>query len=188
MIIGKIIFRSLLDKGEKILMVAHVHPFLVYPRLLKVMLFGLLIPAGAYFLFPPLLPIWLGWGILGVLLFSYRFIQWYLDAWIITDSSVIDYEWKSPFEQATNRIEYGNIDGISNEIRGFWGTMLRFGNIQITHVNGKPLILVNVAAPRKVERFIMEHQQNFMHNQGFEDHAKLKDMIAKLLRSNNKSN
>lgn len=186
MILDKIIFRNLLDKGEKILMVAHVHPFIVYPQLLRVVFFGMLIPAGAYFLFPPLWTIWLAWGVLGVVLFGYRFMQWYLDAWIVTNSSVIDHEWNSPFDQSTNRIEYGNIDGISNEIKGFWGTMLRYGNIQITHVSGSPLILENVASPRKVERFIMEHQQTFIHNQGFEDHAKLKDMLTKLLRSSGK--
>lgn len=186
MIIDKILFRHLLDKGEKILMVAHVHPFLVYPQLLRVMFFGLLMPAGAYYLFPMLWTIWIAWAALGLVLFAYRVLQWYLDAWIVTNSSVIDYEWKTPFTQSTNRIEYGNIDGITNEVRGFWGTVLRFGNIQITHVSGTPLILQNVASPRKVERFIMEHQQNFLQEQGFSDQAKLKDMLVKLLRSANK--
>lgn len=186
MILDKILFRSLLDEGEKILMVAHVHPFVVYSILLKVVFFGLLMPAGGYFLFPLLWTIWAIWAALGTMLFFYRFMQWYLDAWIVTNTSVIDYEWASPFSQSTNRIEYGNIDGISNEIRGFWGTILRFGNIQITHVSGSPLILENVASPRKVERFIMENQQKFAHQQGMQDHESLKELLTKLLRSNNK--
>ncbi|MFA6024666.1 MAG: hypothetical protein WC777_05735 [Candidatus Gracilibacteria bacterium] len=186
MIIDKILFRSLLDKDEKILMVAHVHPFIVYAQLLKAMFFGMLIPAGGYYLFPPLWAIWLAWAVIGALLFAYRFLQWYLDAWIVTNLSVIDYEWESPFSQSTNRIEYGNIDGITNETKGFWGTVFRFGNIQITHVSGSPLILESVASPRKVERFIMEHQQKFVQNQSFDDHAKLKDLLTKLLRSSAK--
>lgn len=183
MILDRILFRHLLDKDEKLLMVAHVHPFMIYAQLLRVMFAGILVPALAYYLFPPLYPIWLVWALLGVILFSYRVLQWYLDAWVITNLSVIDFEWESPFTQSTNRIEYGNIDGITNEIKGFWGTIFRFGNIQITHVSGTPLILNNVASPRKVERFIMEHQQNFVHQQGFSDQAKLKELLTKLLRS-----
>lgn len=183
MIIDKILFRTLLDKGEKLLMVAHVHPFIVYPQLLKVIFVGILVPAIAYYLFPPLWSIWAVWGGLGVVLFIYRILQWYLDAWLVTNVSVIDYEWESPFSQSTNRIEYGNIDGITNEIKGFWGTIFRFGNIQITHVSGTPLILKNVASPRKVERFIMAHQTNFLQQQGFSDQAQLKDLLTKLLRS-----
>ena len=187
MIIDKILFRSLLDKGEKILMVAHVHPFLVYGHLFKVLFIGLLLPGGAYYLFPPLWPIWLTWSALGILLFSYRLLQWYLDAWIVTNLGVIDHEWNSFFDQNTNRIEYGNIDGITNEIKGFWGTVFRFGNIQITHISGNPLILQNVASPRKVERFVLEHQQKFVKEQSFDDHSKLKDLLTKLLRDSHKS-
>ncbi len=183
MIIDKILFRHLLDEGEKLLMVAHVHPFMVYAQLLKVMFVGILVPALAYYLFPPLLTIWVVWVAVGVLLFIYRVLQWYLDAWLVTNVSVIDYEWESPFTRSTNRIEYGNIDGITNEVKGFWATIFRFGNIQITHVSGTPLILQNVASPRKVERFIMEHQSEFLHKQGFSDQAKLKDLLTKLLRS-----
>lgn len=187
MILDKIFFNHLLDKGEKILRVAHVHPFIIYSQLARILFFGLLIPAVAYYLFPPLFVIWFTWVGLGLLLLIYRFMQWYLDAWVITNLSVIDHEWNSPFDTSTNRIEYGNIDGITNEIRGFWGTMLRFGNIQITHVSGSPLILENVANPRKIERFILEHQQKFAREQNFDDHAKLKDLLTKLLRENRKS-
>lgn len=187
MIIDKILFRHLLDKGERIIKVAHVHPFIVYPQLFKVMFVGILIPMGAYILFPPLYVIWLTWGGIGALLFCYRILQWYMDAWIVTNLAVINHEWNSFFDQTTSRIEYGNIDGITNEIRGFWGTIMRYGNIQITHISGAPLILANVASPRKVERFIMEHQQEFVRQQGFEDHGKLKDMLTKLLRDSRKS-
>lgn len=187
MIIDKILFRHLLDREEKILMVAHVHPFLIYGTLFKIVFFGLFLPAGAYVFFPPLWPIWLVWSLLGLLLASYRLLQWYMDAWIVTNIAVIDHEWNSFFDKNTNRIEFMNIDAISNEIKGFWGTLLRFGNIQITHVSGNPLVLQNVASPRKVERFILEHQQKFMKVQSFDDHGKLKELLTKLLRETHKS-
>lgn len=140
-------------------------------------------PISAYLLFPPLIVIWAVWAGVGAILFIYHILQWYLDAWIVTNTSVIDHEWHSFFNKSTNRIEYGNIDGITNEIKGFWGTLFRFGHIQITHISGSPLVLENVASPRKVERFILEHQQNFMRQQNFDDHSKLKELLTNLLRS-----
>jgi len=188
MILDDIAFRSLLNKGENIQYVGHVHPFVVYPQLFKVLIFGLAAPAGAYALFPlyPFNLLWLCWGTLGALLFVYRVLQWYLDAWIVTNFGVIDHEWNSFFDQATTRIEYGNIEGISHEIKGFWGTILRFGNLQIEHMSGEPITIQKVASPRKIERHIVAHQTSFMRQQNFEDHGKLRDMLVNLLRSNAK--
>ena len=140
-------------------------------------------PLGGYFLFPPFKLVWAIWAGLGALLFAYRLMQWYLDAWIITNHAVIDQEWNTIFDKSTTRIEYGNVEGISNEIKGFWGTILRFGNIQIEHMSGQPITLEHVSNPRKVERHIINNQQTFMRRQNFEDHGKLQDLLVNLLRS-----
>lgn len=188
MILDEIAFRSLLNKGEHIKYVAHVHPFVIYPALFKLMLFGLLAPAGAYLLFPlyPLSAIWAVWAGLGVLLFLYRILQWYLDAWVVTNIGLIDHEWISFFNQNTTRIEYGNIEGISHEVKGFWGTILRFGNLQVEHMSGEPITIEKVASPRKIERHLISLQSEYMRQQNFEDHGKLKDMLVNLLRSSPK--
>lgn len=187
MIIDDIAFRGLLTKGERILYVAHVHPFIIYPTLFKVFLFGILLPLGGYFLFPPFYPIWIGWGGLGALLFLYRVTQWYLDAWIITNTGIIDQQWNSFFDKSSTRIDYSYIEGVTNEIKGFWGTILRYGQIQIEHMSGQPVILRNVASPRKVEREIFKHQQNYLDKQNFEDHSKLRDLLTDLVRKSTKS-
>lgn len=186
MIIDSIAFRDLLDEGEKIVYVAHIHPFKVYPVLFKVMFFGMIVPAIAYALFPPFYAFWITWLGLGVVLFSYRIIQWYLDAWIVTNQSVIKQEWHSFFDKNTSRIEYGNIEGITNETKGFWGTVMSFGNIRIDHMSGSPLFLNHIASPKKLERIIIEHQQQFVERQTMTDHAKLKELLTTLLRSNRK--
>jgi len=185
MILDEIVFRSLLNKGETIQYVGHVHPFVIYPTLFKVLIFGVLMPAVGYYLFPlqPFLMVWAAWAGCGAILFCYRVLQWYMDAWIVTNYGVIDHEWNSFFDQATTRIEYGNIEGISHEIKGFWGTILRFGNLQIEHMSGEPISIDKVASPRKIERSIVSHQNNFTRRQNFEDHGKLKDMLVNLLRS-----
>ncbi len=182
MFLDQIAFRGLLEKGEKIKYVAHVHPFLVYPKLFKVLLLGILMPALGFYLFPPFYAIWIGWAVIGVLLFVYRILQWYLDAWIVTNNAVIKQEWHSLFDQNTSKIEYGNIEGVSNQIKGFWGTIFRFGNLQIDHMSGNPILLKDVASPRDVEHQILKNQQEFMREQNFEDHGKLKDLLTNLVR------
>lgn len=188
MILDDIAFRSLLNKGEEIQYVGHIHPFLIYPQLFKIFIFGLLAPAFAYFFFPlyPFSVVWMAWGGLGALLFAYRLLQWYMDAWLVTNLGVINHKWNSFFDQATTRIEYGNIEGISHEIKGFWGTILRYGNIQIEHQSGAPITISGVSSPRKIERHIVAHQTQFLRRQNFEDHGKLRDMLVNLLRTGSK--
>lgn len=181
--IDRILFRNLLDEGERIVYVAHVHPFIVYPTLFKIFFAGVLLPAFGYGLFPLMPAVWAAWGILGMTLLLYRLLQWYMDAWIITTMAVINLEWNSPFDQTTNRIEYGNIESITNETKGFWATILRFGQIRIDYVASNPIVLANVASPKKIERLIMEHQSQFVEKQTMDDHAKLKELLTSLVRS-----
>ncbi len=180
--LDSILFRDLLDEGEEIIYVAHVHPFIVFPQFLKLIILGLITPALFYVLFPMIPEAWLGWGAIGLLWFSYELIQWYLDAWIITNIAVINYDWDTPFTKTTNRIEYGNIDSITNEVNGFWATILGFGNIRIDYTS-TPIVLENVSRPKKIERIIVENQAKFVASQTEDDHTRLKELLTTLLRS-----
>ena len=186
MIINQIAFRHLLGKNEEIKYVAHSHVFIIYPKLFKILLFGLLAPIIAYLLFPPFIYLWIVWFVFGALLFKYRVVQWYLDAWIVTNIGVIDQNWNSFFDKSTTRIELDNIEGITNEVKGFWGTVLRYGNTQIEHMSGQAVTLENVSNPRKLERTMLIHQQAYVRRQNFEDQSKLQDLLVDLLRTSGK--
>ncbi len=185
-VLDQILFRKLLDEGEEIVYVAHIHPFVVYPVLFKALTLGILMPGIGYWLFPLMPEVWSAWLIIGLMICSYRLIQWYMDAWIVTNLSVINFEWNSPFSQSTNRIEFGTIETTTSEIHGFWGTIFRFGNLQIDNVSSSPVTLKNVALPQKVERIIMENQSKFVHSQTIRDHGQLKELLTSLLRSSRK--
>lgn len=184
MILDDIAFRGLLGKGEKIYYVAHVHPFTIYPELLKILVFGISLPVGGYFLMPPFIWIWIGWAVLGIILFAYQIVKWYLDAWLITSYGVIDQEWNTIFDKQTTRIEYANIEGVTTEIKGFWNTILRYGSLKLEHMSGTTIEIKNVASPKKVERYIVRYQQEFSRQQNFTDHGKLKDLLTTMIRSN----
>ncbi len=186
MMIDRFLFKSLLDQGEKIVYVAHVHPFVAYPILFRSFFFGILMPALGYWLFPLMPEVWLIWAGVGASVLLYRLAQWYMDAWIITNMSVINFEWNSPFSQSTNRIEFGTIETTTSEIHGFWGTIFRFGSIKIDNTSSAPATLKNVSRPQKVERIIMENQAKHIRHQTMQDHGQLKELLTSLLRSNRK--
>lgn len=183
MILDEIAFRSLLGKGEKVEYVAHKHAFIVYPALFKILFLGVGVPLVLFYLFPPFFYFWLGWMAFGAFIMSYKLTQWYLDAWIITNYGVIDQQWTSFFNKATTRVDYQNIEGVSTDIKGFWNTILGYGDIQIQHMSSEPVVLEGVSKPRRVERILLLHQQSFMRQQNFSDHNKLKDLLSNLLRS-----
>ena len=134
MIIDKILFRNLLDKGEKILMVAHVTPSLFMVRF-QGCFWGYSSPPLAIFVstFVAHLDL-LGrvWG----LTFGYRILQWYLDAWIITNLAVIDHEWNSFVDQTTNQLSTETSMPFQMKLKVL--ELFTFGNIQITHMSGAP--------------------------------------------------
>ncbi len=183
MIIDEIAFRGLLSKGEHIEYVAHKHAFLAYPTLFKAMFVGIALPALLYWLFPPLFMLWLAWIALGIAYFCYKLSQWYLDAWIITNVAVIEQQWISFFNKNTTRVDYQNIEGVSTNIKGFWNTILGYGDIQIEHMSAEPVLLEGVSKPRRVERLILLHQRQYLRQQNFSDHNKLKDLLSNLLRT-----
>lgn len=106
-----------------------------------------------------------------------------MDAWLITNYGVIDSQWKSFFNKGTTRIEYNYIEGVTQETKGFWGTIIGYGDIKIEHMSGSVITLKNIASPRKVESRVVNHHQRYQENQKFSDHKQLKDLITKMIRS-----
>lgn len=186
MILDDIAFRHLLAKGEEIKYVARHHFFVRYPKLLKPLFIGVAMPIAGYLLFPPFYLLWAAILILGIIIFIYECNKWFLDAWIITDMAIIDHEWNSFFDKSTTRIEFQSVEGVSTEVKGFWGAILGFGDIQVQHVSSAPVVLSNVSLPRKVERQILLNHQECLRKQNFTDQNQLKDLLTNLLRSNMK--
>lgn len=180
--LANIMYRSYLNPGEKILYVGHVHPFTVYVDFLKHLFFGLALPGLFYLMMPPLWIAWAIWAGAGVLYMIHFYLDWYYDALLITNQSLIDLEWKGMFNRSSTRIEYHTIEGISYEVNGFWATILNFGDIGVERIGaGKPMGLDAIAFPKTVEREILEAQNEFMRNKSFRDHQSLKDLLASML-------
>jgi hypothetical protein len=181
-----IFYRSHLNPGETILHVAHVHPFTIYKDFIKHFFFGIALPGLFYILMPPLIYLWGGWVALGLISLFLFFLDWYFDALLITNQSLIDLQWEGVFHRSSTRIEYHTVEGVSYELNGFWAVILNYGNLSIERLGvGQPVGVDQVANPKSVEREILNAQNEFMKNKNFRDHHTLKDLLAGMLRDYN---
>jgi len=183
MILANILFRSYLNQGEKIYFVAHTHPFMNYGSFFKTLLLGIVLPLGFNIIMPPFSMIWMTWVVIGGLLFVYELLDWYMDAWIITNLGVIDLQWDGFFHKSSTRIEYHTIEGITYEIRGFWGTIMNYGDIMIERLGtGTVVTLKDVAFPKSIERKVLKYQAKFVSAKNFKDETALKDLLVQMVQ------
>lgn len=176
--ISNLLFKSHLEKGEEIRYIAHRHIFTEYKNLFKTIFLGGFLPLIFFILFPPLKIAWGIWLLFGIFKFIYNLANWYFDAWLITNLSILDIEWNGFFNRTSTRVEYTALKGVSYEIKGFWNTILRYGNVNLELATLNSVVtLKNAASPRKVERFILDTQSEFMNNKDLEDQETLKELL-----------
>lgn len=180
--LANIFYRSHLNPGEKIIYVAHVHPFTIYRSFIKHLFFGLALPGLFYLMMPPFWPAWGAWGAIGALSMLIFYLDWYFDALVITNQSLIDLEWVGFWNRSSTRIEYHTIEGVSYEVNGFWAVMMNYGDISIERLGvGQPVGLSAVSFPKSVEREILNAQNEFMRNKSFRDHQSLKELLTSMM-------
>lgn len=180
--IDSFLFAGHLDNGEKIISIIHRHPLILLKDSFRGLLIGLVLPVLLYFFFPGLIFIAFVWFCVGILAFLYFFIDWYFDAWLVTNTGVIDIERNGIFDRSSTRIEYHMIEGIAFNIKGFWQTIFNFGEITIDKLGaGTTVVLHDATNPKKVERILMKNQEKFVSSKSLRDHSALKDMLSEMI-------
>lgn len=176
------IFSSFLDDGEKIMHVAHRHIIIFKMDSAKPMFFGVVIPIILYLFFPQAWPIFALWGIAGLLGIFYYFIDWYYDAWLLTNTGVVDIERNGMFDITATRVEYHMMEGMSYTIKGVLQTFLNYGDITIDKLGAQTrMVLKDAASPKKLERLVMKYQEKFVNERSVRDHYTLKGMLSDML-------
>ncbi|PJC36540.1 hypothetical protein CO046_05180 [Candidatus Peregrinibacteria bacterium CG_4_9_14_0_2_um_filter_53_11] len=176
------LFRSYLGDGEKIIFVIHRHVFMQAKDFMKIMFFGLLIPAFLWWLFPPfgaVAGIWLG---LGLIRFIYEFFDWYYDVWLVTNVSITEIVWQGFFEKSSARIEYHIIQGIGYEVKGFVRTIFNYGTITLDKFTGNSSVFDGAMNPKRKAELLTQAQDEFVKNKSFRDHHALQNLISDLLQ------
>ncbi len=190
MITNSIIFKRHLEKGEKVLYAVHKHWIEMLKPSLEILFFGLALPWVLYFIgFNSKGFLWvaLGWTAIAFIRFIYVVIDWYSDTWLITNMSVITIEWNGIFSNNAARLGYEDIEGASYEIKGFWGTILRYGNMTLRVMSGSHSDLKSVSSPKKAELALVRYQDQYLNDRNMQDTDSLKTLLSSLVAHHNKS-
>ncbi len=183
MLIGQKHFHRHVDDDEEIIMVVHKHWLLGFKYLFwPIVAF---VCAWLLFLFAPYRFIFyiaalssvatLVWGLRS-------FYDYYLDAWIITDQGIIDVEWHGWFHRQSTRVLFSDIQGVTYEIQGVLGTMMRFGSISIEKIStGSVLSMDSVKSPRGVEAVILQTMEGYLHGKNLTDAKHVQDILSQLV-------
>lgn len=178
-VLDRFFFNQHIDDEENILLVAHRHwvfgvKGLIFPTVVFISLWFFLWYATA-----PIILYSIGIAIAFTTIWWLRaFLDYYLDAWIITNKGVIDLSWHGWFHRTSSRILYSDIQGVSYEIKGIAGTLMRYGDIAVEKIStGTEVTLPGIPKPRKIQTVIMEAMEHYLHKKNLKD----ADTVQKIL-------
>lgn len=154
-----------LEKTEQIIFIARKHGVVYLGWWLLSFLF---IVAPFFFMF------WLFqhgiWGqigffaslALGLFILIRTIFLWKKNYAIITTHRVADIDQRGFFDKFVTEIFYDQLDNVSGHIKGFWGTLWRYGIVSIQNGSGKmEIVLEKIKHPVFVQQKINEMRKNF---------------------------
>jgi len=190
MIIDRLIYHKHLEKGEKILYSVHKHWIEIAKPALEIGFFGFVLPWTLFFIgfnSRPFFWIAVIWSALAYLHFMRIVIYWYANTWLITNMNVITIEWSGIFSNIATRLGYEDIEGASYEIKGFWGTIFRYGNLVLRVMSGTHAKLENVSRPKKAELALAHFKEQFLNDRNMKDANSLRKLLSNLVAHENRN-
>lgn len=153
---------------ERIILLLRRHPFII---LVKIIAWGFiaLLPIIFYLimgsllveLFPtetfyPMIVLFVSIYYLYIWLFAFHsFVDYYLDAWIVTNERIVNIEQKGLFARTVSEQRLYRIQDVTSELKGFFSTLLNFGTVYIqTAAEKERFIFKQIPAPYNVARKI----------------------------------
>ncbi len=177
------LFGPHLEKGEKILFIAHRHPFLMIKKGFKIFILHFFIPIFLWQVFPEIWFAFLVWLLYGVIALNKMMFNWYFDVILVTDLTLIDVTWNGPFDRNSVRLEYPNVEGITNKFKGFLQTVFNYGLIQINRESGGVgLELKDAVNPARIESVIMSYKEKYLEDKSFEETKTLKKLLSEMVK------
>jgi hypothetical protein len=177
------LFSKHLEEDETLLKVAHKHWLLGFKHLFWPSVFL----AGAAWVLtvnhaPGMILVMSLWMIVVLVWWLHNFFDYYLDAWLITDQGIIDIAWHGWFHRQSTRVLYSDLQGISYEIKGVIGTLLRFGTISIEKIStGQEISLEFVPSPKRIELLVLKHQETYLHSKNMKDAKHVQELLSAIV-------
>lgn len=178
-------FTQHLDDEEEIQMVVHKHWLLGIKSLWLPTLVFLAVWSLLYFSQTPYVVYGISASACGVAIWWIRnFMDYYLDAWIITNKGVVDLAWHGWFHRTSTRILYSDIQGLQYEVKGVLGTILGYGEVSLEKIStGNTMSMQYVKRPRRVEALVLQCMENYMHKKNLKDATTVQSILAEFVAS-----
>ncbi len=159
-------------ESEKIILFLRRHWFIFFIRLLLIII-SILVLAVLFFLFSSLSSnfseseyhnlVVFGESLATLFIWNMFFILWidyYLDAWIVTDERIINIEQRGFFNRDISELKLMNIQDVTSEIVGVIPTLLNYGNIYVQTAAEKEHFAFNqIPDPNHVKNVIIQLQE-----------------------------
>ena len=101
--------------------------------------------------------------ILGILLLIRILFVWQKNILVITTHRIIDIDQRGFFDQVISNVMYDQVEDVMGRIKGFFGTIFRYGHVNIQSGNGKVQVMVDrIKQPVFVQQEIMELRDKYM--------------------------
>lgn len=112
------------------------------------------------------------------------FLDYYLDAWIVTNKGVIDLEWHGWFHRSSTRVLYSDVEGVGYEVKGVMGTLLNFGEMQLEKIStGSAVTMPFVHKPKRVEAVLLEAMEAYILKKNLRDASTVRDILSEFVAS-----
>ncbi len=101
--------------------------------------------------------------VLAVIWLIHTLYIWQKNALVITTDRIIDIEQRGIFEKVISDISLEDIEDVAGKIKGFWGTMFRYGNTMIEASEGRiKIVAEKVKYPEDLQRHIKKMKKQYL--------------------------
>lgn len=159
-------------ESEKIILFLRRHWFIFFMRLILILL-AILILVVVYYLFSSLNSnfseseyhnlVLFGESLTTLFIWNFFFILWldyYLDAWIVTDERIINIAQRGFFNRDVSELKLMNVQDVTSEIVGVIPTLLNYGNIYVqTAAEKERFAFYQIPDPNRVKNVIIQLQE-----------------------------
>ncbi|OGL78727.1 hypothetical protein A3F28_02545 [Candidatus Uhrbacteria bacterium RIFCSPHIGHO2_12_FULL_57_11] len=155
---------------EKLVLLLRRHPIIQFGKFLGFMVLAL-VPAGVYFLISnvfsdilvgplsyPILVLGASTYYLCIWLFFFTsFVDYYLDAWIVTNERIVSIEQHSLFARTIAELDLFQIQDVTSEVRGLIPTMFNYGDVHIQTAGAiERFVFEQVPRPDEIRKKIVD--------------------------------
>lgn len=181
--LDKALFAGHLDDDEQIVLVVHKHWLMGCKSMWLPTLVVLLVASILYFVRTKAILYGVLLAEFGVLIWWMRnFLDYFLDAWIVTNAGVIDLEWHGWFHRSATRVLYSDVQGVSYEVSGILATVFNYGEMTLEKIStGTTLTMPYVKRPKRVTGLILKCMETYVHSKNLKDATTVQKILAEFV-------